>query len=119
MQATVFDMYVNAGNNAVKILQRLLNQMRIDVAVDGALGPQTTAAAQKAMVAEPDHFVDAYGIARRNYYCALADGRRASRKYAKRRDGGKDGWITRAEDFIAAKYHLTRAQHENRAASWA
>ena len=101
LQVTVFDMYVNAGNNAVKILQRLLNQMRIDVAVDGALGPQTTAAAQKAMVAAPDHFVDAYGIARRNYYYALADGRRASRKYAKRRDGGKGGWSTRAEDFIA------------------
>lgn len=76
--------------------------MRIDVAVDGAKGPQTTAAAQKAMVAAPDHFVDAYGIARRNYYYALADGRRASRKYAKRRDGGKGGWSTRAEDFIAA-----------------
>lgn len=45
--------------------------MRIDVAVDGALGPQTTAAAQKAMVAAPDHFVDAYGIARRNYYTRL------------------------------------------------
>ena len=101
LQVTVFDMYVNAGNYAVKILQRLLNQMRIDVAVDGALGPQTTAAAQKAMVAAPDHFVDAYGIARRNYYYALADGRRASRKYAKRRDGGKGGWSTRAEDFIA------------------
>ena len=97
LQMTVFDMYVNA----VKILQRLLNQMRIDVAVDGALGPQTTAAAQKAMVAAPDHFVDAYGIARRNYYYALAYGRRASRKYAKRRDGGKGGWSTRAEDFIA------------------
>ena len=32
LQASVFDMYVNAGGNAVKILQRLLNQMRISVA---------------------------------------------------------------------------------------
>ena len=54
-----------------------------------------------------------------HYYYALAHGRRASRKYAKRRDGGKGGWITRAKDFIAAKYHLTRAQHEKRTASWA
>jgi lysozyme family protein len=53
LQVTVFDMYVNAGNNAVKILQRLLNQMWIDVAVDGALGPQTTAAAQKKKSLHP------------------------------------------------------------------
>lgn len=118
LQASVFDMYVNAGNNAVKILQRLLNQMRIDVSVDGVIGPQTVAAAVRAMAAAPDHFVDAYGIARRNYYYALADGRVASRKYARRRDGGKGGWISRAEDFLSAKYHLSAAAHSKRTASW-
>ena len=64
-QASVFDMSVNAGSNAVKILQRLLNQMRMSVSVDGAVGPQTLAACETAMVSAPDHFVDAYGIARR------------------------------------------------------
>ena len=59
LQATVFDMYVNAGSNAVKILQRLLNQMRLSVAVDGVIGPQTARAAAQAMAAAPDHFVDA------------------------------------------------------------
>lgn len=118
LQASVFDMYVNAGSHAVKILQRLFKQMRIDVDVDGVIGPQTIAAATKAFEAAPDHLADAYGIARRNYYYALADRRTASRKYARRRDGGKGGWITRAEEFISPKYHLTQAQHAERIASW-
>ncbi len=118
LQASVFDMNVNAGANAIKILQRLLNQMRIPVQVDGVLGPQTIRAAEQAMDAAPDHFVDAYGIARRNYYYALADARAASRKYARRRNGGKGGWITRAEAFIARKYHLSAAQHSERTSAW-
>ena len=118
LHATVFDMYVNAGVNAVKILQRLLVDMGIAVAVDGVIGPQTVAACQRAIEAAPDHLVDAYGIARRNYYYALADARPASRKYARRRDGGKGGWIVRAEEFIAPRYHLTEAQHRERTAQW-
>jgi hypothetical protein len=61
---------------------------------------------------------DAYGIERRNYYYALADHRAASRKYARRRDGGKGGWIMRAEEFISPKYHLTSAQHAARTRGW-
>lgn len=118
LHASVFDMYVNAGSHAVKILQRLFNQMRIDVDVDGVIGPQTIAAARRAVDAAPDHLADAYGIARRNYYYALADRRASSRKYARRRDGGKGGWITRAEEFISPKYHLSAAQHAERVASW-
>lgn len=118
LQASVFDMYVNAGSNAVKILQRLLNDMRIETQVDGVIGPQTVANAAKAQEAAPDHLADAYGIARRNYYYRLADRRPASRKYARRRDGGKGGWITRAEEFIAPRYHLSRAQHDARVSSW-
>lgn len=118
LQASVFDMYVNAGSNAVKILQRLIGDMRIDVGVDGVIGPQTIAAAVRAYEAAPDHMVDAYGIARRNYYYELAARRPASRKYARRRDGGKGGWITRAEDFIAPRFHLTDAEHRERTAQW-
>ena len=119
LHATVFDMYVNAGANAVKILQRLLVDMRIPVAVDGVIGPKTVAAVKQALAAAPDHLVDAYGIARRNYYYDLADRRPASRKYARRRDGGKGGWIKRAEEFISARYHLTDAEHRARVAQWA
>ena len=118
LQASVLDMYVNAGSHAVKILQRLLTRMRIPCTVDGVIGPQTIAAAQRAAAAAPDHLADAYGIARRNYYYALADGRPASRKYARRRDGGKGGWIVRAEAFTAPRYHYSAAQHRERTRAW-
>lgn len=118
LHATVFDMYVNAGANAVRILQRLLQDMRIQATVDGVIGPQTIAATQQGVAASKDHFVDAYGIARRNYYYSLADNRPASRKYARRLDGGKGGWITRAEEFISPRYRLTDAQHRERTAKW-
>lgn len=116
--ATVFDMYVNAGANAVRILQRLLNDIGQDVVVDGVIGPQTIAAAHSAFDMAPNHLVDAYGIARRDYYYRLADQRPASRKFARRRDGGKGGWITRAEEFISPRYHLTEAQHRSRTRGW-
>lgn len=119
LQATVFDMQVNAGTNAIRILQRLLRRMGQDIAVDGMLGPRTAAAAHAAMQAAPEHLADAYGIARRNYYYALADRRPSSRKYARRRDGGKGGWIVRAEEFIAPKFHLTEAEHRARTRAWA
>ena len=118
LQASVFDMYVNAGGNAVKILQRLLTDMGFPCDPDGALGPQTIRAAQMGYEAAPSHLVDAYGIARRNYYYALADKRPASRKFARRKDGGKGGWITRAEEFMSPKYRLTEAQHKARVAAW-
>ena len=118
LQATVFDMYVNAGGNAVKILQRLIADFGETVTVDGARGPKPAAAVARAMQKADGFLVDAYGIARRNYYYALADRRPASRKYARRRDGGKGGWIVRAEEFISSKYDFTDAQHTDRTASW-
>lgn len=119
IRASVFDMYVNAGSHAVKILQRLLTDMRLPCAVDGVLGPQTIALASKAVDLAPDHLLDAYGIARRNYYYRLADKRPKSRKYALQRNGGKGGWIARAEEFISPQYHLSKAEHSERVASWA
>lgn len=118
LQASVFDMYVNAGANAVRILQRLIRDMRIEVEVDGLIGPKTIAAAHAAGSAAPDHLADAYGIARRNYYYALADARAASRKFARRQDGGKGGWITRAEEFISPRFHWSDEQHRERVATW-
>ncbi|MCB1359763.1 MAG: peptidoglycan-binding protein [Rhodobacter sp.] len=119
LQPSVFDMYVNAGGNAVRVLQRLLIAMGYDLDVDGVIGPQTIRAAQAAARIAPDHIADAYGIARRDYYYGLADRRPASRRYARRRDGGKGGWILRAEAFIAPRYRLTEAEHRERTASWA
>jgi len=118
LRASVFDMYVNAGANAVKILQRLLREMGQAVDVDGVIGPQTQAAAARAAMAAPDHIGDAYGIARRNYYLALADARPASRKFARTRSGGKGGWIRRAEEFIAPRFHLSDQAFQQRVAAW-
>lgn len=115
LQPGLFDMYVNAGANAVKILQRLLTRLGHPCTDDGIIGPRTVAA---AFAAGPG-LAEAYALARRDWYYALADARPASRKYARRRDGGKGGWITRAEEFMAPEHRLTEAQHRERVAKWA
>ena len=119
LRPAVFDMYVNSGDNAVRILQRLLNDMGQRLTVDGLIGPKTEAGAALAQSMAPDHLADAYGIARRNWYYALADSRPSLRRFARRRDGGKGGWIARAEEFIAPRYRLTDAEHARRVAAWA
>ena len=118
LQASVFDMQVNAGSNAVKLLQRLVHAMGFPAVDDGKVGPKTVAAAEAAAAAAPDHLADAYGIERRTYYYRLADRRPASRKFARSRNGGKGGWITRAEEFISPRFHLTLAEHKARTAAW-
>jgi lysozyme family protein len=44
LQASVFDMNVNAGANSVKILQRLVRRLGFRIGVDGQIGPQTISA---------------------------------------------------------------------------
>jgi lysozyme family protein len=119
LHATVFDMQVNAGANAVRILQRTLAGFGLALKDDGVIGPRTAEAANKALALAPEHLADAYGIERRNYYYRIGDRRPASRKYARRRDGGKGGWIVRAEEFIAARFHFSQAQHDERTKGWA
>ena len=117
LQASVFDMYVNAGSRAVKILQKLLRDKGFDIAIDGGIGPQTARITFAALKEFPD-LADAYGIARRDYYFRLADRRTTSRKYVRRRDGGKAGWIRRAEEFISPKKHMTASEFSSRTAAW-
>ena len=118
LHPSLFDMYVNAGAQAVKILQRLLREMGFEVNVDGALGPQTAQASHSAADPNPIALRDAYGVARRNYYFRLADHRSASRKYARSRSGGKGGWIKRAEEFLSPTYHLSDAEFQMRVSGW-
>lgn len=118
LRASVFDMYVNAGSRAVKILQNLLREMGFVVWVDGVMGPQTAAACDRAAKPDPTALRDAYGVARRNYYFRLAEQRPALRKYARSRSGGKGGWIKRAEEFLSPRYHLTDRQFQKRTAAW-
>lgn len=119
LQASVYDMYVNAGGNAVKILQRMLGEFGFETLADGAIGPNTARMAELAFAEAPTFLVDAYGIARRNYYYNLAEARPSLRKFARRRDGGKGGWIARAEEFISPKFHLSAIEHAARVRSWA
>lgn len=118
IQPSVFDMYVNAGGNAVRILQTLLRKMGYDITVDGILGPQSFAAARSASRVDGIALRDAYGIARRTYYFRLADRRPASRKYARSRNGGKGGWIKRAEEFISPGYRLSPEEFQQRVSKW-
>ncbi|WP_224825614.1 holin-associated N-acetylmuramidase [Cognatishimia sp. MH4019] len=118
MHSTVFDMYVNAGSNAVKILQRLMAEFQEPVIVDGVLGPQTAGAVERIYERAGEFLVDAYGIARRNYYFRIADRRHASRKFARTRAGGKGGWIKRAEEFIRPEFHMSDAEFRQRVAAW-
>lgn len=115
----VFDMQVNAGNNAIRVLQRLLIKMGLEVQVDGIIGPQTIKMVHQAFRTAPHHLADAYAIERRNYYYSLADQRPKSRKYAKRRNGGKGGWIVRAEEFMTPAYKLENEEQSERTKKWA
>lgn len=127
VQSSVFDMYVNAGSNAVKILQRVCRKMGQEIAVDGGIGPKTAQACEEVIrsmringVRDPGRqFADMYAIARRNYYFAIGDRRAASRKYARTRAGTKGGWIKRAEEFMSERFHMSQEEFNQRVSSWA
>ena len=118
VQPSLFDMYVNAGSNAVKILQRVLTAQGYACTADGQIGPATIATAAAMATVQPGQLGVAYSRARREYYYSLADARPASRKYARRRDGGKGGWILRAEFFLPQDQWLTPTEHQTRTAAW-
>jgi lysozyme family protein len=120
LQPPVFDMYVNAGASAVKILQRLLRAEGASLLDDGMIGPATLSAVRAAAARlGPEALANAYSIARRDYYYALAEARTSSRKYVRRRDGGKGGWILRAEYFLPESLWLSDAAHRALTATWA
>ena len=88
-------------------------------ATAGAAGLFGSAKAAKAAAdVNAQALRDAYGIARRNYYFAIADRRPASRKYARTRSGGKGGWIKRAEEFISPEFHLSQEEFAQRVSAW-
>jgi lysozyme family protein len=120
LQPGVFDMQVNAGDAAGRLLQGLLNRADgAGLVVDGVIGPATAEAAARAQDRMGDLLADAYAIERREFYYRLADRRPKLRAFARRRDGGKGGWIRRAEEFMSDRFHLSDAQHRERVSSWA
>ena len=118
LHAPVFDMYMNAGSHAVKVLQCKLILFDINITVDGVIGAITIAATQTAARRAPDHLVDAYGIERVNYYLSLADARPSLRKFARTRRGAKGGWIKRAEKYMRPRFHLSPSLFQQRTAAW-
>jgi lysozyme family protein len=69
---TVLDMQINSGSNAVKLLQRLVNKLRVPgvkLKVDGAIGPNTIAGVEAVIDQVNDNrkFWNMYGIARRSF----------------------------------------------------
>lgn len=115
----VYDMQINAGSRAVKLLQQMLVRLGWDIAVDGGIGPQTLGAVQDAVSQYGVEMLrDAYGRERIEFYYNLADNRPSSRKYATTQRGTKGGWITRAEEMISPEWHVTRLEHQERTASW-
>jgi len=118
LQPSVFDMQVNAGSNAVRILQRLLAEFDEPTSADGLIGPKTAEAVARADQKAGPYLVDAYAIARRNYYFRLADRKPSMRKFARTRAGNKGGWIKRAEDFMRPKYRMTDAEFAERVKLW-
>ncbi len=118
LQPSVFDMQVNAGSNAVRILQRLLAEFDEPVTVDGLIGPQTVEVTKRAYEKAGQYLVDAYAIARRNYYFCLADRKPSLRKFARTRAGTKGGWIKRAEEFMRPRYRMTESEFAERVKAW-
>lgn len=118
LHAPVFDMYVNAGAHAIKVLQRTLILFDAVVSVDGVIGPTTINATQMVARSAPEHLVDAYGIEQVNYYLSLADARPNMRKYARTRSGEKGGWIKRAERFVRPRFRMSPTAFVQRTAAW-
>ncbi len=127
LQDSVFDHGVLSGqHNAGKLLQRVINKCGRGMLVseDGRVGPRTINACKK-MVAElgEDTARIVYALARRDWYFKLVRVYRPDlRCYVIRdSDGGKAGWITRAEKYLppsAASLKLTDAAFRAKVAKW-
>jgi len=88
----LFDFYVNAGTEAVLLLQRILLQLGAKgLATDGEMGPATLAALQAADQAQ---VYALYRQGRIDYYERLAQERPVDDKFLQ-------GWLARAQWFPA------------------
>ena len=85
LQASVFDMYINSGSNAIKILQKAAGLPKNKQ--DGSVGPETLAAIASANVSKEE-----YADARIAFYKDLVKRKPKTKKYL-------NGWITRANKY--------------------
>ncbi|CTP88926.1 N-acetylmuramidase [Xanthomonas translucens pv. arrhenatheri] len=87
----LFDFQVNAGSNATKLLQRVLNDQKptLQLPADGKFGAATLAALQAA---DQRDLYTRYKQGRRDYYRRLVDAKPALGKFLK-------GWLARVDAF--------------------
>ncbi|HMH66891.1 MAG TPA: glycosyl hydrolase 108 family protein [Pinirhizobacter sp.] len=87
----VFDFQVNAGANASRLLQRVLNAQGVapQLVVDGAIGAGTLGALTQANAVA---VYAAYKQGRRDYYTNLVKKRRTLGKFL-------NGWLARVDSF--------------------
>ncbi len=87
-----FDFYVNAGANAIKTLQRVLNDLsdsETPLAVDGGMGPKTL---KVVNASPPARLFNAYKQARKGYYERIADRNPKLKVFLR-------GWMNRVNSF--------------------
>ncbi len=87
------DFYINAGSNAIKVMQRSLNGLGQNVAVDGGMGPKTLAAINAV---DGEQLFDAFKKNRQKYYNDLATRRPKMKKFL-------GGWTKRTNHFVYQK----------------
>jgi lysozyme family protein len=87
----VFDFQVNAGDNAAKLFQKVLNDLGANppLEVDGNIGPATLHALEQA---DEKEVYRRYKQGRRDYYQGLVASRPALDKFL-------NGWLARVNSF--------------------
>ena len=85
----VFDFYVNAGGNAAKLFQRVINQLGGSIVIDGGIGPVTIKALNKL---DKKKVYMLYKKGRADYYHRICERNPRLRKFLK-------GWLNRVNSF--------------------
>ena len=85
----VFDFYVNAGRNATKLLQRVINQLGGNLVIDGGIGPITIKALDKL---DFKKVYMLYKKGRADYYHRICEKNPKLKKFLK-------GWLNRVNSF--------------------
>ena len=96
IQPLVFDMSINHGpGTAIKLLQRVLNDVGNPCSVDGGLGGETLSCAESAVGQLGTELVNKLVERRIGFYHAIVD-RDASQKVFLK------GWLRRAREFLVS-----------------
>ena len=94
LQPIVFDMAVNMGPSAaIKLLQEVVKLMSGSIAIDGKLGPKTTALCNVAYEVYKDELINNLVNRRIDFYERLVDNSPSQAVFLK-------GWINRAKSFL-------------------